>query len=131
MLAIYYAVLLAALAGVPFVKQLYNGSVGPRTYYFATAVAAPAAFALLALFHSRRLFWVHLVLAFFAGVAVWVGYPALPVMNFERQIIVQALPVLFVLYLAGALSWRRTPFAPAASDSSAAPAAPPLREAEV
>lgn len=120
-LAIYYGVLLATLAGIPFAKQVYNGSVGPRTYYFATAVAAPAAFALLALFHSRRLFWVHLVLALFAGFAVWVGYPALPPMGFERQIVVQATPVLFVLYLAGALSWRRlAAISPSARSASAA-----------
>ena len=111
-LAVYYAVLLAAVAGVPLAKQLYNGSVGPRTEYFATIFVAPTAFGLLARFHSRRLFWVHVVLAFFAGVAVWVGYPASPMMDFKRQIVVQAMPVLFVLYLVGALSWRRTPSVP-------------------
>lgn len=98
---LYIGVYIVSLYGAELGKAFLTGTAGPNTRFLAAVGLCPAAFLALGGVVGRRAFPIHLALI--AGLAAWcwVTYPAVPLMNFERQI-ASVLPLpLALTYLAG------------------------------
>jgi len=96
---IYIATLFAVIFGLPLLKELITGSVGPMTIFVSHAVIAPAAFLILGLYFGQREFAFHVMLVVAMVFFVFLTYPDLPLLNFQREIAFTTNNKLLLLYV--------------------------------
>lgn len=99
----YLLVFLISTLGVELLKSIVTGTAGPTTRFLTRCVIAPCALVGLGFWFGRVLGLVtHGLVLTLLGLFIYLNWPILPAMNFQRQLVSEMeVPLLFAFAFCG------------------------------